>query len=666
MTTTQHRMLTQAMTFLVQGWSVFPCGWNKHPLVARGFHAASRDEEQVRQWWGQWPHALVGAPTGRANGVLVLDADVDKDRGINGLDALHWLPNLPDTLEATTPRGGRHYYLRLPSGLYIPSSASKLGPGIDIRCEGGYVILPGSITRRGRYDWDEHNPPQMAEVPRWLIERAQRERPQEVRREYTGDRADVSEVRSALAHLSPDAEYDEWVSIGMALHSWDQDAGYALWDEWSAQGSKYVGPTDLDGHWNSFRAEGNSSGVITIASVFRRALDLGWENPQHRKLVIGGSSISSLADLPAISNSPTEPDGLLTAEAPPMEPKTPQSIAEQSGPDYPLRVELASEWAVDLTPPEYLIDGMIERGTYSAIIGSWSAGKTAVWLDIVLRMCHGMPVHGRTVLPGWHLWVVAEGQAGFRRRIAAWHAHHRLPITDKLWLITQSVPISDPAWARRLYDTGSQLSDRMGAPPLSTSLDTFIANFGPGDENSNSDVARVVEATQAVTVRPWGCATMVVHHTGHGNKERGRGGSALPAALDTEFLAWSQAPGWTGLRAIKMKDDDASDLGDLYWRLSGVPVPGTGRTSVVATPTEEEPPQQEGPTPTEARLLGLFKLWPPGADIDQTAWRQKAEVELDMKGVVFRQHFKRMKDKGLVEVVDNGGPNPWIRPREAF
>ena len=40
----------------------FPCGTDKRPLVARGFHAATTDPETILDWWRRWPDALVGVP----------------------------------------------------------------------------------------------------------------------------------------------------------------------------------------------------------------------------------------------------------------------------------------------------------------------------------------------------------------------------------------------------------------------------------------------------------------------------------------------------------------------------------------------------------------------------------------------------------------------------
>ncbi|MEY6434208.1 DUF3987 domain-containing protein [Thioalkalicoccus limnaeus] len=169
-----------ALTHATRGIPVFPCNpENKRPLTAHGFKDATTDKDQIRQWWQRWPNALIGMPTGAVTKVFVLDVDNDPLTGKDGESSLFQLVNghgsLPDTVEAMTPRGGRHIYFRHPGGdVRIPNSASKLGPNLDIRGDGGYVILPPSRLPDGRcYAWEGSSDPtegaRSAAAPDWLL-----------------------------------------------------------------------------------------------------------------------------------------------------------------------------------------------------------------------------------------------------------------------------------------------------------------------------------------------------------------------------------------------------------------------------------------------------------------------------------------------------------------
>jgi hypothetical protein len=141
-------------------WPVFPCASAgervKRPLTAHGLYDASRNPAVIREWWRHWPNAFIGLPTGNAIGAAVLDIDV-KDDHANGFDSLDALgfAILPDTPMAHTASGGLHLYFALPAGVEIRNTAgasgSGIGPGLDWRGQGGYVIAPSPGSG---YAWD--------------------------------------------------------------------------------------------------------------------------------------------------------------------------------------------------------------------------------------------------------------------------------------------------------------------------------------------------------------------------------------------------------------------------------------------------------------------------------------------------------------------------------
>jgi hypothetical protein len=143
---------------------VFPCQpRDKKPLTEHGLLDASTDEKQIAAWWSQWPDANVATPTA---GEVVLD--VDGPEGEATLAALVEKQHgaLPATMTAKTGKG-RHLYYKYSSGTAIRNSAGKLGPGLDVRAEGGYVLLPPSIHANGTaYKWLTRAQP--APLPGWV------------------------------------------------------------------------------------------------------------------------------------------------------------------------------------------------------------------------------------------------------------------------------------------------------------------------------------------------------------------------------------------------------------------------------------------------------------------------------------------------------------------
>jgi len=170
-------MLTAALVFAKHGIPVFPCRTdNKAPLTANGFKDATIDEKQIRSWFGvQYPSAMIGMPTGKASGRLGIDSDLNPSKGIDGPKALAGLAAkhgpLPKTPICATPRGGTHHHFAWTEALGITNSKGALPDGLDVRGEGGYVILPPSVNADGvAYKWvgdaDPFAPP--PELPKWL------------------------------------------------------------------------------------------------------------------------------------------------------------------------------------------------------------------------------------------------------------------------------------------------------------------------------------------------------------------------------------------------------------------------------------------------------------------------------------------------------------------
>ena len=57
----------------------------KMPYISEWQHKASTDRKQIDDWWTRWPDANIGIATGCiSGGLVVIDLDIDKDRGIDG------------------------------------------------------------------------------------------------------------------------------------------------------------------------------------------------------------------------------------------------------------------------------------------------------------------------------------------------------------------------------------------------------------------------------------------------------------------------------------------------------------------------------------------------------------------------------------------------------
>ncbi|MFE3645111.1 bifunctional DNA primase/polymerase [Streptomyces sp. NPDC059169] len=182
-------LLASALTAAERGWPVIPLQpGSKRPAghperacpgtgrCANGHRTpeerATTDPELIHAAWAHRPYN-VGIATGPA-GLLVIDLDPVKAEepegapdGATSLQALCERAGqvLPDTYRVRTARG-KHLYFTAPTGVRLKCSVDRLGPHIDTRAWGGYVVAPGSTTPDGTYEVTHDAP--VAELPAWI------------------------------------------------------------------------------------------------------------------------------------------------------------------------------------------------------------------------------------------------------------------------------------------------------------------------------------------------------------------------------------------------------------------------------------------------------------------------------------------------------------------
>ena len=156
-----------AIAYATRGFAVFPCvPRGKVPATRHGCRDATKDLAQITAWWRENPNYNVAVATGPVSKVFVLDVDgLDAEASLRKLEEQHGA--LPETMESITPRG-RHIFFRCENGA-VRNSAGAIAPGLDIRGDGGYVVLPPSIHPSGRpYVWSVDSGDHFAEAPAWL------------------------------------------------------------------------------------------------------------------------------------------------------------------------------------------------------------------------------------------------------------------------------------------------------------------------------------------------------------------------------------------------------------------------------------------------------------------------------------------------------------------
>lgn len=196
---------------------------------------------------------------------------------------------------------------------------------------------------------------------------------------------------------------------------------------------------------------------------------------------------------------------------------------------------------LEFKAPEWLIDGMLEANTFSVCFGSPAAGKTFLTLDMALCIATGKDFHTHAVKQGPVFYIAGEGHNGFARRAAAWSKENDIPLQGvPFFKSSRAVIITDDSSVAELIDTIDEMVQQHGEPQLIV-IDTLARSMGAADENSTKEMGAAIRAIDECR-DAYDCTVLAVHHTGHGNKDRARGSSALLGAVDAEFMVdkWFQ------------------------------------------------------------------------------------------------------------------------------
>jgi len=168
------RACDNALHAAARGYAVFPLSRNKVPAIkspheqghgcrgqcgaaGHGVHDATTDPAHVRFLFEQAPRAT-GYGVGCGGEQRLIGLDLDRHGGKDGVAELNRIAAefgfaIPRTFTVRTPSdpGGFHLWLTAPIGVTVPNSAGRVGPGIDVRGTGGYLVGPGSVGKNGIY-----------------------------------------------------------------------------------------------------------------------------------------------------------------------------------------------------------------------------------------------------------------------------------------------------------------------------------------------------------------------------------------------------------------------------------------------------------------------------------------------------------------------------------
>lgn len=334
----------------------------------------------------------------------------------------------------------------------------------------------------------------------------------------------IGQLEEALDVLDPDMAHDAWLHVGMGLHHETDGEGFELWREWSAKGGKYPDEETLKKRWDSFGR--NSDRPVTARYLVKLAHENG------ARISVNAVSLDDFENLDETEGKPAD---------------------EAIKPRY--EVVPAGEFARG-TRPGWIMKGVIPRAELVVLFGESGAGKSFVAVDLAMAIARGIDWRGHKTKPGKVVYIAAEGGGGFRNRLAAYEAHHKLTLDELPFGVIHATP--NFLQKADAVDIAKAIN-AAGRADLVV-VDTF-AQVTPGaNENAAEDIGKALAHCRGIH-RATGAVVMLVHHAGKDTSKGARGWSGLKAAADAEIEVARFVTGRL-IRISKQKDgEDGKEFG---------------------------------------------------------------------------------------------------------
>ncbi|GAB6089564.1 AAA family ATPase [Spirochaeta dissipatitropha] len=292
-----------------------------------------------------------------------------------------------------------------------------------------------------------------------------------------------------------------------------------------------------------------------------------------------------------------------------------------------------------------LIEDTLSARSECVIFADQFEGKTHAVVSMTFAIAAGLPFNGKPTQKGAVLAVVPEDDAGYRRRIYANCIHHGIDPADLVYhVLPGATEITNEKQVEKLIlDTISNMPE----PPKVIVIDTVARALGSADPNSQMGLyVRGVEAIKRVV----GCTVVSIHHTGHADKGRERGGSELKAAADHRFSVSMAKNGVCTMTNLKNKarGTQGDTINMKFTKvLIGEDEKGKELFESVLVPTDEQPEGKKLPKPKAdgQRLLDILN-------------ESAAEKTGALSDHIIRGATPTTKEKLIQLWIDKGYPRP--------
>lgn len=248
------------------------------------------------------------------------------------------------------------------------------------------------------------------------------------------------------------------------------------------------------------------------------------------------------------------------------------------------RVRFLKDSEFEKRPPrEWLIEGMVPKEGTVLLYGVSGSGKSFLTIDWSLSIATGTDWMGRKVRQGQVAYIAAEGGFGLGARTLAWKAHHGFTGESGVQWFEETLALQD---AGNFAELLIAFLEDFETVPVLVILDTLSRCSGGAEENSNTEMAKITAAADALQQR-FHCTVLIVHHAGKDSERGPRGASALVGNTET-IIAVDRTD--LGCRVSCFKQKDAAKFEAFSLKFQNVQYgPDQAEASVVLVRDDANP-----------------------------------------------------------------------------
>lgn len=323
---------------------------------------------------------------------------------------------------------------------------------------------------------------------------------------------EIEKLKDALNYFSPSVERgqgkfytsagqpakDYWLAVIWSIASLGWASGKQIARDWSQLCKNRYSSEGFEKDWDDF--DPNHPNPIGIGSLYKRAMELGWQPAQ-----------------PPAQTSSNSAYKLLTGND--------------------LRA---------MPPVKWRLKGVFPYEGLAALYGPSASGKSFLATDLSIAIAEGNHWFGMRTTQSTVIYVALEGESGFKNRVAAWELENSRTLPANMFMVMQPFQITNPTDVNELATTIPHDSVVI--------VDTLNRAAPTSDENSSKEMGEILQACKWLQGLIGGLVVLV-HHTGKDTTKGARGHSSLFAALDgaieveksNDKRSWSIAKAKDGL-----------------------------------------------------------------------------------------------------------------------